>query len=260
MNATTTTTTSKEGDDDDEFYMRQALRVARMALDVGEVPVGCVIVMPSQLLLKSPSSSSSTSTGVVISHGANQVNACRDATRHAEIVAIDRILTGSISTDALRLPQQYLCRRDETTTQMKIWNDAWVNVVSSDDPEHWKNQYGWGSSSGTHRNHHPFVASDLRQCTLYVTCEPCIMCAAALSEVGIQRVVFGCSNDKFGGCGSILHLHQQTPNHSFPITSGVLEQEAISLLQAFYKGENAHAPEEKRRKKKQYSDNNHHAL
>ncbi len=42
---------------------------------------------------------------------------------------------------------------------------------------------------------------------LFVTCEPCIMCASALSTLRIGRVYFGCYNDKFGGCGSILELH-----------------------------------------------------
>ena len=45
------------------------------------------------------------------------------------------------------------------------------------------------------------------RCDLYVTCEPCIMCAGALSLLGIHRVVFGCKNDRFGGNGSILSLH-----------------------------------------------------
>jgi tRNA-specific adenosine deaminase 2 len=46
-----------------------------------------------------------------------------------------------------------------------------------------------------------------READLYVTCEPCIMCASALAQLGVKRVFFGCRNDKFGGCGSILRLH-----------------------------------------------------
>lgn len=45
--------------------------------------------------------------------------------------------------------------------------------------------------------------------TLYVTCEPCIMCAGALAHVRIQKVYFGCHNDRFGGCGSVLNLHDK---------------------------------------------------
>lgn len=43
-----------------------------------------------------------------------------------------------------------------------------------------------------------------RRCDVYVTCEPCIMCAAALSLIGVRHVYFGCRNDKFGGCGTVL--------------------------------------------------------
>ena len=46
-----------------------------------------------------------------------------------------------------------------------------------------------------------------RSVELYVTCEPCIMCAGALSTLGVGRVLYGCANDKFGGCGSVLSVH-----------------------------------------------------
>lgn len=49
----------------------------------------------------------------------------------------------------------------------------------------------------------------LAESTLYVTCEPCIMCAGALARVFIKRVYFGCHNDRFGGCGSVLSLHER---------------------------------------------------
>jgi len=49
--------------------------------------------------------------------------------------------------------------------------------------------------------------SDLQGSTLYVTVEPCIMCAYAINLAGVERVVFGCENDKFGGTGSVLSLH-----------------------------------------------------
>ena len=58
--------------------------------------------------------------------------------------------------------------------------------------------------SSNHNNHILFQDS-----TLYVTIEPCIMCASAISQIGIKRAVFGASNDRFGGCGSVLSLHQQ---------------------------------------------------
>lgn len=58
--------------------------------------------------------------------------------------------------------------------------------------------------ASNHNNHTLFQDS-----TLYVTIEPCIMCASAISQIGIKRAVFGASNERFGGCGSVLSLHQQ---------------------------------------------------
>lgn len=155
-----------------EFYMRQALQVAQRALQVGEVPVGCVVVMDDAY------SSDHHNSSVIISHGANQVNATRDATRHAEIVAIDRILTGGVSSDQLRLPPSMVYKAahgnipkdspllQEKTTVDDTMADKWINIP--DDPSHWKNEYGWGSGRRYDRN----VFS---KCDLYVTCEPCIM-------------------------------------------------------------------------------------
>jgi tRNA-specific adenosine deaminase 2 len=84
------------------------------------------------------------------------------------------------------------------------------------------------------------------------------MCAAALAQLAVGRVVFGCMNDKFGGCGSILSLHREEGNgdegssgdgSGFPTTGGVLEDDAIALLRAFYNRENFRAPDDKRRRK-----------
>lgn len=109
------------------------------------------------------------------------------------------------------------------------------------------------------------------KCTLYVTCEPCIMCAGALSLVGIGRVVFGCPNDKFGGNGSIWRVHDQpcgtcgtgkdratddaagtgaaggsatqagAPS-AYPSLGGLRAAEAVKLLQTFYAAGNPRAP------------------
>lgn len=75
-----------------------------------------------------------------------------------------------------------------------------------------------------------------------------------MARVGIRRVFYGCKNDRFGGCGSILHLHLPTAIKSkshlgYPIISGLLEKEAIHLLRCFYDRENFHAPDEKRKRK-----------
>ena len=72
--------------------------------------------------------------------------------------------------------------------------------------------------------------------------------------VGINRVFFGCKNDRFGGCGSLLHLHRpdalpSAKHHGFAIHGGVLEEEAVLLLRSFYGRENFHAPDHKRKRK-----------
>ena len=92
----------------------------------------------------------------------------------------------------------------------------------------------------------------IKQCRLYVTCEPCIMCAAALSLIGIHKVYFGCRNERFGGNGSILSLHENEilpKYHSYQIVSGLMEDCAVRLFQKFYVGENKRAPIAKRKRK-----------
>ena len=162
----------------DVYYMRRALRVASNALDIGEVPVGCVIVLRDAADVEGTHSSSHSSSShppnscddsnsVIVSHGANQVNATRDATRHAELVAIDRMINRGRSSDALRLPYDVMCgayahgralppisghsSTDGTTATTATTthddddddDDRWINVPNRVD--HWKNSYGWGS-------------------------------------------------------------------------------------------------------------------
>ncbi|KAG0486485.1 hypothetical protein HPP92_008580 [Vanilla planifolia] len=164
-------------------FMELALKQAMLALDNLEVPVGCVIVKD----------------GVVVASGSNRTSETRNATRHAEMEAIDFLL------DKLK-------------------------------------KEGLDSSQ---------VAQKFFTCDLYVTCEPCIMCAAALSILGIRKVYYGCANEKFGGCGSILSLHEgnsiNSPSSSsgawgYQCTGGVLAAEAISLLRRFYEQGNPNAP------------------
>mmetsp|Transcript_25078 Transcript_25078/g.37506 ORF Transcript_25078/g.37506 Transcript_25078/m.37506 type:complete len:361 (-) Transcript_25078:580-1662(-) len=314
----------------EKYFMKQALKVAKRALDIGEVPVGCVIVLRRGDLLTSASASTSvqvqvsddtsqslhgsdsksqpqslpcldsdepkkeqqeprqegggqeeeeeeklleqkyiSSSQIILSHGANQVNATRDATRHAECIAIDRMLTGSLVSDRLRLPQHVFLKKlekknkearstkgydhrnnndhggDKGDENYDYESDRWTNVPS--DPDHWKNKFGWGSGQLYKRD-------IFQKCDLYVTCEPCIMCAAALARVGIGRVFYGCKNERFGGCGSILNLHSpnaiKSPSHTgYPIVSGLMEKEAVQLLRSFYDRENFHAPDDKRKRK-----------
>jgi len=138
--------------------MRAALAEARKALDEGEVPVGCVIVHE----------------GAVIGRGHNQVERMRDATAHAEIVAI-----GAAS-----------------------------------------------SALGDWR---------LSECTLFVTLEPCAMCAGAIVLARVGRVVYGALDPKAGACGSVLNvLDAPGLNHAPAVTSGVSAGEAGALLSAFF--------------------------
>ena len=153
--------------------MLLAIEQANKAVAMQEVPVGCVFVHD---------------TLGVIGAGHNLVNEEHDATRHAELVAVDQVLL-----------------EDERCFKPEIF----------------------------------------AECDLYVTCEPCIMCADALGKIGIRRVVFGCHNKKFGGCGSILSLHEGR----YPIRSGVMKDEAVALFKSFYSRENGRAPVEKRKRK-----------
>lgn len=87
-------------------------------------------------------------------------------------------------------------------------------------------------------------------CRLFVTCEPCIMCAAALSLLRFGSIVFGCANDRFGGCGSVLDVagegagacgpHAAGPPAAVPSRGGLHATEAVALLKAFYLRGNPH--------------------
>ena len=167
-----------------DYFMKQALSVAKAALDIGEVPVGCVIVLRDGVNDISCSDEKQgtkeydyrSSPSVIISHGANQVNATRDATRHAEMVAIDRMLTQSQSSDHLKLPADVIQKsaHGKIPENYTSGDDHWVNVC--EDKDHWKNSVGWGSGR-------TYDAKILSRCDLYVTCEPCIMVRTVLVQI-----------------------------------------------------------------------------
>lgn len=76
----------------------------------------------------------------------------------------------------------------------------------------------------------------LEECTLYVTLEPCPMCAGAIVQARIPRVVIGCRNPKAGCAGSVLNLLEEPGfNHQAEIKTGILEEECSSLLKTFFK-------------------------
>ncbi|GAQ80442.1 hypothetical protein KFL_000540185 [Klebsormidium nitens] len=181
----------------DEYFMRQALLEAQIALEREEVPVGCVFVR----------------RGEIVMPGSNRTNESRNGTRHAEMEAIDAML------DMWRF-------QDETHE----------------------------SSCGCREDD---ISARFRECDLYVTCEPCIMCGAALSLLGIRMVYYGCANPRFGGCGSVLSLHTDgclpcgggededdggSLGHTYESVGGLFAAEAIDLLKDFYEQGNPNAP------------------
>ena len=74
----------------------------------------------------------------------------------------------------------------------------------------------------------------LTGCTLYVTMEPCPMCAGAIVNSRISRVVFGCYDQKAGACGSVYNINDYPLNHKFEVVGGVLENECASILSEFF--------------------------
>ena len=75
----------------------------------------------------------------------------------------------------------------------------------------------------------------LWECTLYVTLEPCPMCAGAIINARIPRVVYAAGDEKFGACRSICSLFDMAFNHHPTVEAGLLEQEAVALMQDFFK-------------------------
>ncbi|MBT5321304.1 MAG: nucleoside deaminase [Verrucomicrobiales bacterium] len=143
----------------DEYFMQDAIRQAVKAYEADEVPVGAVVVRE----------------GAVIARAWNQVELLKDATAHAEMIAL-------------------------TAAEAAVGD--------------WR----------------------LTGCTLYVTKEPCPMCAGALVHCRIDRVVFGADDPKGGAAGGAMNLLQfPTLNHACDITSGVMEPDCRSLLQTFFK-------------------------
>ncbi len=86
--------------------------------------------------------------------------------------------------------------------------------------------------------------------SVYVNCEPCVMCASALRQLGVGAVFYGCANPRFGGCGSVLDALNGDGDKEVILSGGHRAEEAVELLKEFYRGENPNAPEEKRKTKR----------
>ncbi|KAF8727172.1 hypothetical protein AX14_007540 [Amanita brunnescens Koide BX004] len=90
-----------------------------------------------------------------------------------------------------------------------------------------------------------FAHYPLADTTLYVTVEPCIMCASALRQLGIKEVFYGCENERFGGCRGVISVNDELPHPVHPpytATGGYCREEAIIILRRFYITENMNAP------------------
>ncbi|XP_053613540.1 tRNA-specific adenosine deaminase 2-like isoform X4 [Plodia interpunctella] len=98
------------------------------------------------------------------------------------------------------------------------------------------------------KSNHIDYKAYFRSISVYVTVEPCIMCAAALNSLNIKEVIYGCANDRFGG-KTVLDV-SDFYDHSYSLIGNVLADEAMDLLKQFYKGVNPNAPEAKAKKKK----------
>ncbi|KAJ8670439.1 hypothetical protein QAD02_001698 [Eretmocerus hayati] len=88
-----------------------------------------------------------------------------------------------------------------------------------------------------------------RNIDVVVTVEPCIMCASALHQLEIRSIVYGCANDRFGGCQSVFDV-SKVHESKLNVTGDVKSEEAMQLLKDFYKGSNPNAPEAKKGRKK----------
>ena len=142
----------------EEKYMKEALKQAKKAYALGEVPIGCVIVHE----------------GKIIGRGYNRRNTDKNTLSHAEITAINKA--------------------------SKVIGD-------------WR----------------------LEDCTLYVTLEPCQMCAGAIVQARIPEVVMGCMNPKAGCAGSILNILEMPQfNHQVKVTRGILGEECSQMLKTFF--------------------------
>ena len=143
----------------DERFMLDAIKLAKKAEDIGEVPIGAVIVKD----------------GKIIAKAYNKREKNMSAHAHAEMLAI-----------------MSACKKENN----------------------WR----------------------LSGCTLYVTLEPCPMCAGAMINARIDKIVFGASNPQSGACGTKLALPQMSLlNHTPEVVGGVLEQDCAKLMQRFFK-------------------------
>lgn len=112
-----------------------------------------------------------------------------------------------------------------------------------------KNALGHAEIEAIHKACRKLGGWRLHQCDLYVTLEPCPMCTGAIINARIQTVYFGAPDPKAGSCGSVVNLFDLPYNHKPKVVSGLLEQDCIDQLQAFFRALRARKKAEKQHKK-----------
>ena len=112
-----------------------------------------------------------------------------------------------------------------------------------------KNALGHAEIEAIHKACRKLGGWRLHQCDLYVTLEPCPMCTGAIINARIQTVYFGAPDPKAGSCGSVVNLFDLPYNHKPQLVSGLLEQDCIDELQAFFRALRARKKAEKQYKK-----------
>ncbi|TQN71407.1 TRNA-specific adenosine deaminase TAD2 [Colletotrichum shisoi] len=173
-----------------QAFMDQALDMARLALKTNETPVGCVLV----------------NDGSVIARGMNATNVTRNGTRHAEFMALSALLSYRPNNSEEVVDAQL---RQQASERSKLdMPDDEADFFPMDD-EYVRKGHLYPYGQKLHRA--PRVErSILRESVLYVTVEPCVMCAGLLRQLGIKKVYFGAVNDKFGGTGGVFSIHKNS--------------------------------------------------
>lgn len=173
-----------------------ALPQARLALKTNETPVGCVLVH----------------NGRVVARGMNATNVTRNGTRHAELMALTALLSFTSKADVEKeQPKKSSKGKKKQTNRQQIDGVQPSNDFTEQDWGDVEPKDGHIYPYGQKLHPAPVVdRSLLADCTLYVTVEPCVMCASMLRQFGIKKVFFGAVNDKFGGTGGVFCIHMNS--------------------------------------------------
>lgn len=127
-------------------------------------------------------------------------------------------------------------QRGEVPVGAILVNEGQVIAKAGNQKESLASPLGHAEMIVLHRASKKLRRWRLTDCTLYVTLEPCLMCAGAIWQARVGRVVYGAPDPKSGGLGSLYHFHNDDRlNHRYPVRSGVMQEECVELLQNFFK-------------------------